>query len=111
MAMLTLLFARNFLAVAMGIFWGLVLVGWAIRGPRGTHGVLLAFLGIQDSLNSISDLRTLFTLSVSSGATTDAQMMSREIMWGLLPPPFWALLWAAIGVVVTGLTLRRLLKA
>lgn len=110
MAMLTLLFARNVLAVAMGVFWGLVLVGWALRGPRGTHGVLLAFLGIQDSLNSISDLRTLFALSLSSGTVTDAQMMSQEMFWGLLPAPVWAILWAAIGVGVTGLTLRQMLR-
>lgn len=111
MAMLTLLFARNLLAIAMGVFWGLVLAGWALRGPRGTHGVLLAFLGIQDSLNAISDLKTLFSLSLGSGTLTDAQMMSREMFWGLLPPTFWALLWAAIGALVTAITLRRMLRA
>lgn len=111
MAMMTVLFARNLLAVAMGVFWGLVLVGWALRGPRGTHGVLLGFLGIQGSLNAISDLRTLFALSLSSGAATDAQMMSREMFWGLLPAAFWAVLWAAVGVVVTALTIRRMLRA
>jgi len=108
---LTVLFGRNWLAWAMGIFWGLLLAGWAMRGPRKTHGVMLAFLGIQGSLNAMTDLRTLFDLSVRTGATTDAAMMSREILWGLLPAPFWAILWAAVGATVTAVTLRELLRA
>ena len=108
--LLTVFYARNLLTWGMGIFWGLVLAGWAIKGPRETHGVLLAFLGIQDSLNALSDLRNLFDLSVASRAPTDAMMMSREILWGLFPPAFWATLWAAIALVFTGLTLKRLVR-
>ncbi len=107
---LTVFFGRNWLAWAMGLFWGLVLAGWALRGPRETHGVLLAFLGIQDSLNGFSDMRVLFDLSVSTGTRTDAAMMSREIFWGVLPPAFWAVLWAAVGAVVTVVTLRELVR-
>jgi hypothetical protein len=107
---LTVFLGRNWLAWGMGLFWGALLVGWAMRGPKATHGVLLAFLGIQGSLNAVSDLKTLFSLSVTSQVTTDAAMMSKEILWGLLPSAFWAVAWALIAIVVTGLTLRQLIR-
>lgn len=108
--LLTVLYAHNPLTWIMGAFWGLALLFWAAQGPKESHPFVLAVLGIQGSLNALSDLLALVTMSAGSDATTDASLMSHQMFWGLLPPFFWAVLWASFSVLATALTLRRLLR-
>jgi len=59
-----------------GLFWGiLITAGLLVAGlnlPKEAAGWTAAFIGVQCVLNALFDLRTLFTLSVSSFTPTDA---------------------------------------
>ncbi|MDX1933113.1 MAG: M50 family metallopeptidase [Capsulimonadales bacterium] len=100
---LGLIFTGN----VFGLFWGLMITaGLLIAGlklPKGTAGWLAAFVGVQCVLNALFDLRTLFTLSVSTLAPTDAMGMARLT---LIPAPIWAALWIITAFFMLWLVLR-----
>jgi hypothetical protein len=72
-----------------------------LSSPRFAN-FLAAFLAVQCSLNALVDLRTLLFLTTNNGGDNDAVFMSQHY---LLPPTFWALLWAGIAIVVIVLSL------
>lgn len=72
-----------------------------LSSPRVAN-FLAAFLAVQCSLNALVDLRTLLFLTTNNGGDNDAVFMSQHY---LLPPTFWALLWAGIAGVTIVLSL------
>ena len=67
-----------------------------LSSPRFAN-FLAAFLAVQCSLNALMDLRTLLFITTNNLGDNDAVFMSQHY---LLPPTFWALLWAGISIVV-----------
>lgn len=69
---------------------------------------LAAFLAVQCSLNALVDLRTLLFITTNNLGDNDAVFMSQHY---LLPPTFWALLWAGMALTVIGVSLWRYNRA
>lgn len=90
-----------------GLFWGIVITGllllFGLKMPREMADWVAAFIGVQCVLNAFFDLKTLFNLSVSTGAATDAMSMFRLT---LLPAPFWAVLWMAMSAIMLLIVLQ-----
>jgi len=90
----------------VGLTVALILGG--LRLSEHTAGFAAAFIGIQCILNALFDLRTLFELSVSTNAATDAQNMASMT---LLPAVFWSVLWlGTAGVILWSVVLRPALR-
>jgi hypothetical protein len=91
-----------------GLIWGialsLVLLAGAARLPMRWADLTVGFLGVQCVLNALFDLRTLFQLSVATGAATDAMNLQRAT---LIPAPVWASLWIASAVAILWAVLVR----
>ena len=89
------------------LFWGFVLtVGLLIAAkklPRDMADWTAAFIGVQCVLNALFDLNTLFSLSVGTGAHTDARNMEQLT---LLPAPLWAGLWIVLSLGMLLFVLR-----
>jgi hypothetical protein len=98
-----LLFTGNIFGLAWGALLTASLMLAALRLPRDWANWLTAFIGIQCVLNAFYDLHTLFTLSVTSGARTDAMSMYSST---LIPAPFWAGLWLLTAVAMLAFVLR-----
>ena len=92
-----------------GLFWGVLitagLLACALRLPREAADWVAAFVGVQCVLNALFDLKTLFGLSVTSLTPTDAQGMAAATI-GLIPAPFWALLWIMMSAAMLWFVLR-----
>lgn len=67
-----------------------------------------SFLAVQCGLNALGDLRILFELTTTRGGDNDAVFMAQHY---LLPPVFWAVLWAGMAVVILGASLWGYLRA
>ena len=80
---------------------GLIFVALA-ASARAAH-FFLSFLAIQCCLNAIYDLQTLFVISATSRAHSDAFNMQQLTH---IPALFWTLAWMGISVVVLGWALR-----
>lgn len=105
---ITLLWGRDPFTLAAGaalaaLFW----VAGRFVKPRAAV-ILASFLAVQCSLNAFSDLFNVLYLSTYTQADNDAKFMAQNYA---LPATFWALLWAAIAVVVMGLSLRSYWRA
>jgi len=92
---------------AFGLFWGLILTAAlllaALKLSPEVAGWVASFIGVQCVLNALFDLRTLFALSVSTGAATDALGMQRLT---LIPASVWATLWIALSLGMLWFVLR-----
>jgi hypothetical protein len=90
-----------------GLVWGVLLTAGlmlaALRLPKDWANWLTAFIGVQCVLNAFYDLHTLFALSVSSGAATDAMGMARLT---LIPAPVWAGIWMLTALIMLAFVLR-----
>lgn len=84
------------LLLAAGL-WGL-----ARYSTSRTAEFLAAFLAVQCSLDALMDLRNLLFITSHNLGDNDAKFMSDVY---LLPPVFWAVLWAGIAVAILGLSL------
>lgn len=62
----------------------------------------LSFLAIQSCLNALSDIKTLWFISASSGMHSDAQGMAS--ITGI-PAIFWATLWGVVSFAILGIAL------
>ncbi|HEX4951301.1 MAG TPA: M50 family metallopeptidase [Blastocatellia bacterium] len=105
------------LILGMTVVWTSGLFGWivgivltagliffaVVSNPRVAH-FFLSFLAVQCCLNALYDLRTLFLLSATTGASSDAMNMQRMTM---VPAVVWAVLWLGLSLVVLWLALRR----
>jgi hypothetical protein len=89
------------------LFWGILLtLGLFIASRKldaKTAGWVAAFIGVQCMLNALFDLKTLFALSVSTMAGTDAMNMARLT---LIPAPIWAAFWMALSIGMLWFVLR-----
>jgi hypothetical protein len=90
---------NGLLTWALGLGSGLAL----LAASRWTGGdvlrLLVAFLGIQVSMDALSDVVYLVTLSSSHSVCTDAHNMARDFG---LPPAFWALFWCCLSALLVG---------
>jgi hypothetical protein len=90
-----------------GLMWGcllapaLFIAGLKLSKPVASW--VAAFIGIQCVANAFYDLNTLFQLSISTGAATDAQNMQKLTF---LPAAFWAGLWLLTAVGMLAFVLR-----
>jgi Peptidase M50B-like len=99
--------ADTFTAVWCAIFaLGLAAAAWKL--PSRFRAFLQIFLGLEAGLNAFRDLLTLVFIS-GSGAHihTDAEAMSRALF---LPPPFWAISWTALSVVILAASVRLVFR-
>ena len=94
--------APDFFTMLAGLCLFLLLFALArLSSPRVAH-FLAAFLAVQCSLNALVDLRTLLFITTNNLGDNDALSMSKHY---LLPPTFWALLWAGIAGAAIGISL------
>ena len=87
--------------VGMILASGLVFVALA-ASARVTH-FFLSFLAVQCCLNAVYDLNTLFLISTTSRAQSDALNMQRLT---LIPAAFWSVVWIALSTLLLGMALR-----
>ncbi len=90
-----------FTPLAGGCLFILLFALAKLSSPRFAN-FLAAFLAVQCSLNALVDLRTLLFITANKLGDNDAVFMAQKY---LLPPTFWALLWAGISLVVIVLSL------
>jgi len=90
-----------FTPLAGGCLFFLLFALAKLSSPRFAN-FLAAFLAVQCSLNALVDLRTLLFITTNNLGDNDAVFMSQHY---LLPPTFWALLWAGIALIVIVLSL------
>ena len=86
-------------------------LGVAARFLRPVQATFCSlFLAVQCCLNAISDFRTLLVVNVNPSlqAENDALFMQQQY---LIPSAVWAVLWAAIGITMTFLSLRSYWRA
>ncbi|MEW6732903.1 MAG: M50 family metallopeptidase [Acidobacteriota bacterium] len=69
--------------------------------PRAAH-FLLSFLAVQCCLNALFDLKTLIWLSALTSTHSDALIMQSQTG---IPAVMWAVVWAAISLVILGAAL------
>jgi hypothetical protein len=91
-----------------GLIWAAILAPALIIGGRKlskeTAGFVAGLIGVQCVLNALFDLRTLFLLSATTGAHTDAQNMQR---YTLIPAVVWATLWIVMALGILWAVLIR----
>jgi len=90
-------FSADFFTPLAGLCLFFLLFALARLSSPRVAGFLAAFLAVQCSLNALVDLRTLLYITTNNLGDNDAVFMSRSY---LLPPTFWALLWASISLAV-----------
>ena len=100
---LTLFFVHGPLSLLTGVGLAAALVFLAlVLSERAAH-FFLSFLAIQCCLNALFDLRTLFLISATTDAPSDAFNMER--MTGV-PAVFWAVMWLGGSLAVLWVALR-----
>ncbi|MFL6208339.1 MAG: M50 family metallopeptidase [Pyrinomonadaceae bacterium] len=70
--------------------------------PRAAN-FLVGFLAVQCVLNALSDLKTVFFMSVTTDAKTDA--LNMQAVTGV-PAIFWSLIWIGLGFIIVSAALR-----
>ncbi|MEB3329053.1 MAG: M50 family metallopeptidase [Candidatus Sericytochromatia bacterium] len=99
MLILTLGWTRDWFGLPAGLAFA-AFFGWvAVRGAGWVVSWLLAFLAVRSILNSFHDLWVLLRLA-GNGPLTDADLLSRELTLGLVPPVVFAVGIAACSVGV-----------
>jgi hypothetical protein len=98
---------QNVFALFFALGWGVVLALGLVVAARKLDakwaGWVASFIGVQCVLNSLFDLRTLFALSISTGAPTDARNMENLT---LIPAAVWATLWIVLSLGMLLFVLR-----
>jgi len=110
---ITLVWVRNPILNPFTFFTGLILAGilWTLGrfSSAKVADFLASFLAVQCCINALTDLRILFTLTTTApGRDNDAVFMQQH--YGL-PATFWAVLWAAIALLIVGASLFRVFRA
>ncbi len=93
------LWIRNLFGFAVVLAWGVALVALARQGMGRTLRFLLSLLAVQVALNSVFDIRVLFSVD---GGPSDAATMARLF---LAPSWVWASMWMLMAVAMLGGTL------
>jgi hypothetical protein len=105
---ITLIFARNTVAIIVGIGFGLFLgiVGLKMKGFF--PALLLNYLAVNLSLNALLDVKTLFLHTAANAGRNDAVAMHNEI-WGI-GGMTWAIIFVLSSILITYGFLRSALK-
>lgn len=106
----TLWLGANPLAWFAGLGVGATLVALGLKASPRAARFALSFLALQCVLDALSDLKTLFFLSVASEAQTDARNMALAT-GGWVPAVVWTALWALVSLVVLGFAARAYFRA
>ena len=101
-------FVPDFFTLAVGLLLSGGLFVLARFTPPRLADFIAAFLAVQCSLNALGDLRILLTITTHNLGDNDAYFMSQQYV---LPPTFWALLWAAMALLLLGVSLWSYLRA
>ena len=96
---LTVGWTRNAFGLAAGLGFAAFFAWVARRGAGWQVSWLLSFLAVRSILNSFHDLWVLLRLA-GNGAVTDADLLSRELTLGLVPPIVFAAGIAACSVTL-----------
>lgn len=106
----TVWLGENLPAWVAGLGFGAALVALGLKGSPRVARFGLSFLAIQCVLNALSDLKTLFWLSMAGEAQTDARNMANAT-GGLVPAVVWTALWAVIALAVLAAAVRLYYRA
>ncbi|MGQ9629977.1 MAG: M50 family metallopeptidase [bacterium] len=108
-AILTILFLRNWFGIMWGAIIAIFLLGAAIKGRGAVLSFFVNFLAIQSGLYALYDINTLFAISLRHrSAETDALTLQRLTH---IPAVFWAILWGAISIAILTLFLRLAIRS
>jgi hypothetical protein len=100
---LTVFFVSGIFGWLTGIFLAAGLIYMALVASARAAHFFLSFLAVQCCLNALYDLNTLFLISATSRAHSDAVNMQHLTF---IPAIFWALIWLGTSVIVLGFALR-----
>lgn len=100
---LTAFFVSGVFGWVTGILLAAGLIFIALAASARAAHFFLSFLAVQCCLNAIYDLQTLFLISATSSAHSDAVNMQHLTH---VPAVFWALLWIGFSIIVLGWALR-----
>lgn len=100
--------AGSVLTWVAGLGFAAALIALGLKGSPRVARFALSFLALQCILDALSDLKTLFFLSVGSEVQTDALNMANATH---LPAVLWTVLWAALSVVVLIVAVRLYYRA
>jgi hypothetical protein len=107
--LVTIFFARNLTAIAVGLLWALVLLALSQSSSTLLQAFGLNLLAIQCSLNALDSLGGLVLLNTGPlRRPNDAQSMADLTH---LPAALWAIVWSLIALAIfiqcVYLSLRR----
>jgi hypothetical protein len=103
LALLCLLFVRNFFGIATGLGLAALLTFAGFKLGTGWRDALLITLALQLILDGYNSLFTVFSLSTGAGAHTDAHTMAQLTF---VPAPVWVVLWMGLSTFVLYHALR-----
>ncbi len=113
--LLTLLWAHdpftNLFTLVSGAVIALLIWAAARYSSNRTADFIAAFLAVQCSLNALTDLRILVRLTHEQIGDNDAVFMQRAYHWLPFSAEFYAVLWAALGLVILIASLRSYLRS
>lgn len=85
----------DLVGILSGLGWTIALFALSIRASDFALAAA-QFVGVQQCLNGLRLLHTLFFVSTTSNATTDATILARMTF---IPAPVWAFIWSGLGLV------------
>ncbi len=103
LAIMCVLFVRNFFGVASGLGLSALLLLAGVRLSSSWRDLLLMTLGLQLILDGYNSLFTVLSLSTDSATHTDAHTMAQLT---LVPASIWVLIWMGLSTAVLYYVLR-----
>jgi hypothetical protein len=100
---LTAFFVSGIFGWVIGILLAVGLIFVALATSARVAHFFLSFLAVQCGLNALYDLKTLFVISATSQAHSDALNMQYQTH---IPALIWAMTWLAASVIVLAWALR-----
>jgi hypothetical protein len=106
LASFTVIFSRDPLALAIGVFMGMLLLGMGLKAHPFFTMLLLNVLAVSTALNAFFDLRYLIGATDASNGIVlnDVAAFSRNVT-PLIPPVVIAVLWAGIALIMFAMAL------
>jgi hypothetical protein len=101
---LTVFFVSGTFGWVAGILLAAGLVFIALAATARVAHFFLSFLAVQCCLNALYDLNTLFVISATSNAQSDALNLQRLTY---IPALFWAVTWLGASIIVLFFALRN----
>ncbi len=108
MAAITLIFARNWVSIVVGLGFGIAFFSIGSFTKGFLPAFTLNFLAVNLSLNALTDVKTLFVHTTANAGNNDAVAMHREVLGiGSLT---WAIIYIACSLLITYIFLKKSLK-